>query len=185
MKRYFLLTSLLLLAAPAHAVDGFYAEYGRANASVVSYPAEAKLDRIGAMWNWNRSWLNDGDWHLTGYWDLSLAQWHGEKTGADNQTVTDLGIMPVFRYTPKDQSGPAPYLEAGLLGLHLISPTYLYAHRQFSTGFQFGNIVGFGIRLGGRRQLEIGYRFQHVSNGNIKMPNNGIDFNILHLAYWF
>lgn len=182
---FFVLPALFLFAAPAHAVDGLYAEYGRADVSVISYPAQARLKRIGAMWHWQRSWLDDGDWHLTGFWDLSLAQWQGEKPGANNQTVTDLGIMPVFRYTPRNQHGAAPYVEAGLLGLHLISPTYLYGGRRFSTAFQFGHILGLGIRLGARHQLEIGCRFQHESNADIKKPNDGMDFAIIHIAYWF
>jgi lipid A 3-O-deacylase len=185
MRKSFLLLFAFLFAAPAFALDGVYAEYGRADVSVVSSPAQAKLYRVGAMWNWDRTWLNDGDWHVTGFWDLSLAQWHGDKPGADNQTVTDLGIMPVFRLAPKDQTGVAPYFEAGVLGLHLISPTFLYTGRRFSTAFQFGHILGFGFRMGAQHQFELGFRFQHESNANIKLPNNGMDFDILHIAYWF
>jgi lipid A 3-O-deacylase len=180
-----LLLFLSLTATSAYAVDGVYAEYGRGDASVVSVPAQAKIYRIGAMWDWNRSWLNDGAWHVTGFWDVSLAQWHGEKAGDNNRTVTDFGIMPVFRLAPKEGARLAPYLEAGILGVHLISPTYLYSDRRFSTAFQFGNILGFGVSLGEHRQFELGFRFQHESNGNIKLPNNGMDFNLLHLAYRF
>lgn len=184
-NKLLLLLMLSLMAARAHALDGVYAEYGRGDASIISSPAQAKIGRIGAIWNWNRSWLNDGAWHVTGYWDVSIAQWHGEKPGDNNQTVTDIGIMPVFRYAPKDTTGIAPYLEGGILGLHLISPTYLYSNRRFSTAFQFGHIIGFGISLGAQRQFEIGYRYQHVSNADIKLPNNGMDFDILHVAYRF
>lgn len=184
-KKLLLLLLLSTMAPCAHAVDGVYAEYGRGNVSLVSAPALANIYRVGAIWNWERSWLNDGNWHVTGYWDVSLAQWHGEKPGDINQTVTDVGIMPVFRLAPKETTGVAPYFEAGLLGVHLISPTYLYSDRRFSTAFQFGHILGFGISLGDHRQFEIGYRYQHVSNGNIKLPNNGMDFDIVHFAYRF
>ncbi len=185
MQKLILLLLLFSMAMRAHAVDGVYVEEGWGNASVVSAPAKARIYRIGATWNWDKSWLNQGDWRVTGYWDVSLAQWHGEKPGDNNQTVTDVGIMPVFRLAPKEAAGVTPYLEAGLLGMHLISPTYLYSDRRFSTAFQFGHVLGFGISLGEHRQFELGYRFQHVSNGNIKLPNNGMDFDLIHLAYRF
>lgn len=185
MKRLFPLLFLSLMATSAHSVDGVYMEYGRGNTSLISTPVMAKMYRIGATWNWDRNWLNNGDWHITGFWDVSLAQWHGEKPGDSNQTVTDFGITPVFRLAPKEGGGMASYLEAGLLGIHLISPTYLYSDRRFSTAFQFGHILGFGVSLGEHRQFELGYRHQHVSNGDIKLPNNGIDFNLVHFAYRF
>ena len=55
-----LLLLLSLLANSAHAVDGVYLEYGRADASLISAPAMAKMYCLGATWNWERSWLNDG-----------------------------------------------------------------------------------------------------------------------------
>ncbi len=82
-------------------------------------------------------------------------------------------------------SSASPADEAGIFGIHLISPTYLYSDRRFSTAFQFRHIVGFGVSPGEHRQFELGYRHQHVSNVDIKLPNNGIDFNIVHPAYRF
>ncbi len=185
MKKPFLPLLLCLLAPGAQAADSVYVEYGRGDVSLVSSPAQARLYRIGATWNWNRSWMNDGGWRLSGFWDVALAQWHGEKPGDNNQTVTDAGITPVFRLAPEEGAAIAPYLEAGLLGVHFISPTYLYSDRRFSTAFQFGHILGFGVSLGEHRQIDIGFRYQHVSNGNIKLPNNGVDFNMVHIAYHF
>ena len=185
MRKPVLLLLLCLAATPAYAVDGAYVEYGRGDASVISSPAQAKIARIGAIWKWHKSWFNNGNWHVTGFWDVSLARWYGESPGGENQTITDVGIMPVFRLAPKAGAGIAPYFEAGLLGLHLISHTWIYPGRRFSTAFQFGHILGFGIRLGAQRQFEIGFRYQHVSNGDIKLPNEGMDFNLLHLGYRF
>lgn len=185
MKKLFLLLVFSMIATRVYAVDGFYVEHGRTDVSVISSPAHARLYRVGAMWNWDRTWLNDGNWHVSGFWDVSIAQWRGQKPNDNNQTVTDIGIMPVFRYSPKDQAGITPYLEAGVLGIHLISPTYLYSGRRFSTAFQFGHILGFGMHVGARGQFEIGFRYQHISNADIKLPNNGMDFDILRVAYRF
>jgi len=185
MKKLFALTFLSLMAAPACAVDGIFIEDGLGNASVVSAPSMVRMYRVGALWKWDKSWLSDRDWQITGSWEASLASWHGEKPGVEDRNITEIGITPVFRYAPKAGSGITPYLEGGFLGLHLISPTSIYPGRNFSTAFQFGNALGFGITLGEHRQFDLGYRFQHLSNANIKKPNNGEDFNQLHLAYRF
>jgi lipid A 3-O-deacylase len=117
--------------------------------------------------------------------EASLASWRGYKPGVDNQTITDIGITPVFRLAQEEGPGMAPYLEAGVLGMHLISPTSIYSGRNFSTAIQFGDGLGFGISLGDHRQYDLGYRFQHLSNGDIKKPDNGVDFNQIHFAYRF
>ncbi len=185
MKNLFMLMFLSLMTTRASAVDGVFIEYGRGNASVISSASMVKMYRVGALWNWHKSWLNDGAWHVTGSWEASLGSWRGFKPDANNQTVTDIGITPVFRLEQKEGSGMTPYLEAGVLGIHLISPTSIYSGRNFSTALQFGDALGFGVSLGERRQFDLGYRFQHLSNGNIKRPNNGVDFNQIHLVYRF
>jgi opacity protein-like surface antigen len=75
------------------------------------------------------------------------------------------------------------YLEAGI-GAHLISSTAL-GNKRFGTAFQFGDHLGFGYRFGARGAADIGYRYQHLSNADIKVPNNGIDFHQVRLQYWF
>ncbi len=138
------------------------------------------------LWDWNKSWLNNGDWHVTGFWEASLGRWRGDKPAdGSNQTVTDIGITPVFRFQQKEPSGLAPFLEGGFIGLHLISPTFIYDTRKFGSAFQFGTHLGFGVRVGARHQVDVGYYFQHLSNGEIKQPNNGINFNELHINYHF
>jgi lipid A 3-O-deacylase len=185
MKKLFMLMFLSLMAARACAVDGVFIEYGLGDASVISSASMVKMYRVGALWKWDKSWLNDGDWQVTGSWEASLGRWRGYKPGGNNQTITDIGITPVFRFAQKADSGMMPYLEGGLLGMHLISPTSIYPGRNFSTAFQFGHTLGFGVSLGEHRQFDLGYRFQHLSNGNIKRPNNGVDFNQIHFAYRF
>lgn len=185
MKKLFMLMLLLLMARQTHAVDGVFMEYGLGDASVISSASMVKMYRVGALWKWDKSWLNDGDWQVTGSWEASLGNWRGYKPDDDNQTITDVGITPVFRFAQKVGSGMMPYLEGGLFGMHLISPTFIYSGRNFSTAFQFGHILGFGVSLGEHREFDFGYRFQHLSNGNIKKPNNGVDFNQIHFAYRF
>ena len=57
-----------------------------------------------------------------------------------------------------------------------------YFTRRFeeqSTHFNFADVlgVGFGWPLSDRLTLECGYRFRHVSNGDIRKPNRGVNGN--------
>jgi hypothetical protein len=178
MKRLLVLVFFLVMANSVYAVDGVFIEYGEAN--------NVEMSRVGALWDWDGSWLDDGDWQVTGFWEASLGRWRGHRPDDNNQTITEVGITPVFRFAPKSAvAGMTPYLEGGFIGLHLISPTFIYNDRKFGSAFQFGNHIGFGARFGGQRQFDLGYRFQHLSNGDIKQPNQGVNFSQLHFIYHF
>lgn len=166
----------LLLTGNAWAVDGVSFELGNGD-----YTDTA---RVGAIWNWDKQWFTEGDWLVTGFWEASAGMWRGRSSIGNNQTITDVGITPVFRFQQKHPSGVAPYLE-GAIGAHLISPTYIYANRRFGSAFQFGDHIGFGMRFGEHQQFDLGYRFQHLSNGGIKKPNQGININQVHFSYLF
>jgi len=176
MKKIGLLISALLFSGSVSAVDGVSVEYGNGDA--------ADMVRAGAVWNWDKQWFTGGNWLVTGFWEASLGSWRGRSAAGNNQTVTDLGITPVFRLQQKNLGEFAPYAEAAI-GFHLITPTFIYANRHFGSAFQFGDHVGAGIRFGDRRQFDLGYRFQHLSNGGIKKPNQGINFNQVRFAYYF
>ena len=176
MRKISLLISSLLLSANVFAVDGVSIEYGNGDST--------DMARVGAIWDWNKQWFTEGNWLVTGFWNVSLGSWHGHSAAGNNQTVADIGITPVFRFQQKNPSGFAPYAEAAI-GLHLITPTYINADRKFGSAFQFGDHIGLGVRFGERQQFDLGYRFQHLSNGGIKKPNQGINFNQIHFDYRF
>ncbi len=177
MKRLLVLVFFSMMATRACAVDGVFVEYGLGNM--------VEMGRVGALWKWDESWLNEGDWHVTGFWEASLGNWRGYKPENDNQSIVEIGITPVFRFAPKYAVGVSPYLEGGFIGMHLISPTFIYSARKFGSAFQFGNHLGFGMSFGERHQFDFGYRYQHLSNGDIKQPNQGINFSELHFIYRF
>jgi hypothetical protein len=176
MKKAGLLLGTLLFCGNALAVEGASIEYGNGEAT--------DMMRVGLSWDWDTQWFTGGDWLLTGYWEASLGAWRGNSANGSNRTVTDIGITPVFRFQQKNPGGLAPYAEAAI-GFHLISPTSIYANRRFGSAFQFGDHVGVGVRFGDRRQFDLGYRFQHLSNGGLKKPNQGINFNQIRFAYSF
>jgi hypothetical protein len=56
--------------------------------------------------------------------------------------------------------------------VNLLSRTQIGEH-QLSTAFQFGEFAGVGIAFGDKRQFDLGVRYQHVSNADIKSPTTG------------
>ena len=68
--------------------------------------------------------------------------------------------------------------------ISLISHTRIDS-RVLSTGFQFNELIGPGVRFGGRGQFEIALRVQHTSNDGIREPNNGLTYRTLVFQYAF
>ncbi len=160
-------------APPVFAVDGAAVEAGRA--------ANADMQRASLQWRWSQRWLQGEQWHVGGYWDLGIAQWQREASPGQHSRLSEVGLTPVFRIQGNDLRGL--YLEGGI-GAHLLSATHL-GEKPFSTLFQFGEHLGFGYRLGAHGSMDIGYRYQHLSNAGIKRPNSGIEFHQIRLQYWF
>lgn len=164
-----------LLSFNAAAVDAMTIELGAGDEST---------SRVGiaAKWDWESRWFTAGDWHLGGYWEANISHWDGDDGKTGNDTITEIGITPVFRWQQNEPSADfAPYAEIGI-GAHLLSRTQI-GDKRLSTSFQFGDHLGFGTRLGDKGQFDLGYRFQHYSNAGIKKPNPGINFHLLRLSY--
>lgn len=176
MKKFSCFLCALFLSGNVWAVDGV--------SFVLGNGTHTDIARVGAVWEWEKQWFTDGDWLLTGYWEAAAGALKGRSAAGNNQTVTDLSVTPVFRLQQKNPSMFAPYLEAAI-GLHLISPTFVSADRQLGSAFQFGDQIGLGVRFGEHQEFDLAYRFQHISNGGIKKPNNGINLNLVHFVYHF
>lgn len=158
----------------SHAVDAVSLAYATGNST--------KMLRIGTQWRWDRQWQVSGGANVSGYWDLTLAEWRGTRyRNVDQaQNITDIGITPVFRLQKDDCVGW--YGEAGI-GAHLFSAIYDNAGSRLSTAFEFGDHVGFGyVTTAG---MDIGLLFQHFSNGRIKQPNDGVNFAMIRMGYSF
>lgn len=166
----------VLFSGSVFAVDGVSFELGNGK--------ETDTVRVGAIFNFERQWFTEGDWLVSGFWETTAGRWQGHSAVGNNQTITDLAVTPVFRLQQKNPAGISPYLE-GAIGFHLISPTYIYDNRHFASSFQFGDHLGAGVLLGDHHQFDLGYRFQHLSNGGIKEPNQGINLNEVHFIYHF
>ena len=163
---------LMLVAAAAPAWDGLAIETGHAT--------RTDMTRIAAQWQWPQRWWQGAAGHLGGYWDVSAAQWQRAGRPGERSRLGEIGVTPVLRLQLNDLRGP--YLEAGI-GVHLLSATTL-GNKRFGSALQFGEHLGFGYRFGGRGAIDVGYRYQHLSNANLSDPNNGIEFHQIRLQYW-
>jgi lipid A 3-O-deacylase len=69
------------------------------------------------------------------------------------------------------------------IGMHYLPSTYDNNGRQLSDDFQFGSHLGVSYVFGNR--VDIGLRIQHISNGGIKEPNDGVNFAVIRAGYRF
>jgi lipid A 3-O-deacylase len=158
---------------PAAAVDGIAFEAGGGDGT--------DMGRIAVQWGWDRRWFQGGEWHLGGYWDLGLGYWTRDALPTENGSITAVGFTPVFRLQRNEFAGS--YAEFAV-GVHFLSRTQI-GNKRLSTAFQFGDLLGIGYRFGTRAAWDIGLRYQHLSNGGIKKPNDGINFGQVRLQYHF
>jgi hypothetical protein len=107
----------------------------------------------------------------------------GFHSGTNRQNLTEFGVTPLFRIEKRGSSW-VPFIEAGV-GPRLLSHTRTSDEHNFSTAFQFSDMIGVGVAFGTRQQFQVGYRFEHLSNASIKRPNPGTDLNELYLRYSF
>jgi hypothetical protein len=120
-------------------------------------------------WSWSLLWSGD------------VAYWWARNHEASASSLGETGLTPVVEFRRALASVGSYYLEAGI-GVHLLSHTRI-DERQLSTAFQFGELVGTGVNLGDRGQYGVGVRIQHISNGSIKEPNDGVTFGELRISY--
>lgn len=172
-----MIAACVLLAAahlPAHAVDGASLEFGTGN--------KTQFARGSLAWNFQRALYESDRIAVKGYWDLSLAQWRGNRYNDQpgvHQNLTEIGLTPMFRF---QQPGSRFYGEAGV-GVHLLSELYNNNARKLSTAVEFGSQFGIGYNLNPR--TDVGLSIQHYSNGGIKHPNSGVNFVSMKVSYHF
>ncbi|WP_313089226.1 acyloxyacyl hydrolase [Pseudomonas sp.] len=150
-------------AATAQAFD-LTAAVGQTGESTMTY-------RLGAEFDFNRSWFQSDVGRLTGYWDAAYTYWEGDES-ATNHSIS---LAPVFVY---EFNGGAvkPYLEAGI-GIAAFESTEV-ENNNLGSSFQFEDRLGAGLRFAGGH--EVGIRAIHYSNAGIKEPNNGIESYAVH-----
>ncbi len=177
LQRFMALVFFMALGLPAHshAPDSVSLEVADGN--------ETQILRFGAQWRWDKTWWQSNGTHLGGYWDVNLAQWREQNYQGrvdEHQTLSSVGITPVFRWQSDSQTGL--YAEAGI-GLHLLSDTYDNNGHILTGTLQFGDHVGIGYVF--NNKVDVSLKRQHFSNCDMKKPNNGINLIVLKISYRF
>ena len=105
--------------------------------------------------------------------ETGLSVWHGRAGGGGVRgTLWGVEVMPLLRWTFAGSAAAQPFVDFGV-GPRLWTGTSIAPGHRFGTAFEFGTIVGAGVRHG---DYDFFVRFEHTSNGGIKQPNPGINF---------
>ena len=100
-------------------------------------------------------------------------------TGIYSHTNADIALMPMGRFGLP--LGPV-ILDASFgLGPALMAKTK-FANKSKSTNFQFSDEMGIGIS-DAKRRVRLDFSYRHISNADIQMPNNGMNFVGFGLTY--
>ena len=130
-----------------------------------------KLLGAGLSWDWKFHHLTRAA-ELSARTELLLNEWWVDDIGGGHRGFTQLVLLPTLRMQMAQGRSPW-FFELGI-GASYMDPLYVTPDKQFSTRFNFYDVLGVGYRLGQDREL--GLRLNHVSNGGIKNPNPGEEF---------
>jgi hypothetical protein len=104
-----------------------------------------------------------------------VAYWRGREHPAERRSLWDASLTPMLRWMGPQAAAARLFLEAGI-GVHVLSATRINTERNLGTAFQFGETAGTGVAFGERQRYELGVYVEHISNGGVKQPNNGITY---------
>jgi lipid A 3-O-deacylase len=171
----FLAFTLFSLCTACYAVDGVTFEFASGN--------HTQIARLGTQFNWERQWKQTSQTHIGGYWDITLAQWRENRyldIAHNSRNIFDLAFTPVFNLQRDD--GIGFYGEFGI-GLHYLSEEYDNNKRQLGSNFQFGSHLATGYTF--PTGLDLSMRLEHISNGGLTKPNDGVNFAGVRVGYRF
>ncbi len=160
----------LAVQAAGWVPDGMFIEGGVA-------PSRTHSVSAGVMWTWD--WQGRfGNAQATALTELYVSRW-----SARGDPVTQLALVPLVRLRLDD--GRSPWFMEGGIGVSMMDNLYRNHGKEFSTRFNFVDVIGIGRSLGADRRSELSLRVAHISNANIKQPNPGENFLQLRYAVKF
>ena len=196
MEKGLLLACLLFTAVVPKSVamdwapDGVALGYGK----YLHDRADLSDYRASLLWDWNQDWLASPAWRLSGYFDLSLNHWKSHLSQSDQPSpdgaskVWAVSFSPVLRLESVIAAAFNVFFDGGVglsyqnkkdIEKKLKSPINMGGHSQFEIRTHVA------VRIGGQRQYELAYGWFHYSNANIHAENEGLDFQLVRLTYWF
>jgi hypothetical protein len=144
---------------------------------------DIKKADLGFVWDPNWTWWEIGGFHFTVVGEAHVSYWHTSEDNAVHPNIFEVGLTPVFRFI-RSSGTFRPFIEAGV-GVRLLSHSRITEDFSVGSAFQFADLVGVGAIFGAHQNYQVGFRFQHMSNGGINEPNPGINFSQLYLQYNF
>lgn len=141
----------------------------------------ARSVTVGAVWDlaWQRQWRS---FEASALVEGFVSAWRAPDFTGGHQGLTQIGVLPVLRLRP-DGGRSRWFFEAGI-GLTTMDRLYVTPTKQFTTRFNFFDMLGVGYSFDDRQQ-ELGLRYAHISNADIRKPNPGEDFLLLRYARRF
>lgn len=106
-----------------------------------------------------------------------VARWSSDLGGGGHRDYWQVVAIPVFRL----RFGESPFFAEAGIGVSYMDKLYLTPDKQFSTRFNFADVLSAGYSFGEQRRNEVALRFSHFSNAGIKHPNPGE--NLYQLRY--
>jgi lipid A 3-O-deacylase len=172
--------SLGLALSPVHAIDlapdGLAVQFGSGGSGT-------RLAGVGVIWDWN-FWRIRPKTELTAHTEFILNDWRADEIGGGKRNYLQAVVLPTLRMR-FGQGGSPWFLEVGI-GASFMTPRFVTPDREFSTQWNFYDVLGTGYTFGGATgHHEINLRWVHVSNGGIRKPNPGQDFAQLRYVYWY
>jgi hypothetical protein len=131
--------------------------------------------RLAYRLDFNKAQWQSKNFVLSTSVEASVGHWQSPSQYA-YRSLDDVGLTPIFKI--KTDANSPWYAEVGV-GLHYLSNVHIKDYSK-STQFQFGDQFGIGWE---NNAFRVGYKYMHVSNGNIEIPNPSTDFNMIEVGY--
>lgn len=188
IKKYYFLCLFLGFALLNFGVEACYAStYGLQASYGIGKPDQLKGYRIAFQRFWPWIGFPQSSINLTGYWDLSYANWRVNPPQANQpHSISILAFSPLIRLQSRENwlLAAQPYLELGI-GASFLSNNHL-GHRNLGGQFAFQDLIGLGLRWSKTQAWSLSYHYLHYSNASLCPPNQGIDVkHLFTLGYEF
>ena len=141
---------------------------------------DAVMAGAGLRWDWDFHRLRRKS-ELTAHTELILNEWRAElHDHSGKRNYTQFVVLPSLRMR-LDRGASPWFLEFGI-GLSWMNRKMEMPGKEFSTQWNFYNVLGLGYTLGGPLGAhELDLRLVHFSNAGFRNPNPGLNF--LQLRY--
>lgn len=133
----------------------------------------AYMAGVGIVWDWDFQRMRRKA-ELTAHTEVMFNALRADAVGGGHDTYRQVVVLPSLRM--RLSRGESPwFIELGI-GASYTDPLYTTPQKQFSTRWNFYDMLGIGHSFGADHQHELGLRWVHISNAGIRNPNPGEDF---------